>query len=1244
MNVQLTNAIKAGTKHFPSFLMLIILMSTGTAMAYAESDNGNPGSINYSLNTLGTFCGVQMQDSVVGYTKSNTNNQIFYLLTVKNTGSARDSFNFSYTSRSTPLNTFIETVNGTIITKTPGIEPGASYQFIIRFVVPNGSPAETTNYTNLVASSSICGTTTTDTTHLLTNLYSGKVSTGDSCDVQINKTSDKGTVTAGNTITYTISIINNLPGVANDVFVNDTLASSLVYQSSVVTVAPSNFNYSLIYNSASRVVQFRALTALGQSQPVTFTIKVKAVCTAVPSVTNKVVVSSSTYDNKFSNDTSSVATNVTTSYTSPTAVPVTSCYNSSATLTASGAASGLGYKWYTSSSGGISLSTGSTYTTPVLNSSTSYYVSYYNLDTTVCEGPRTAVAVTVKSAPVVTTVSGTTVCPNDAVTFTESASGTSLTYQWQVSTNGGSSWTSLTNTAPYSAVASSTLGISSVSYLMNGYQYRCNVASGGCMNTISSSAATLTVRKPYTWLGVNTDWDDAQNWCSGVPDSSSDVTIPSGLTYYPVINGTASTHDIYTGSGTTVTLDAGTIRIFETITNNGVFDARTGTVNMKGSSAQTLAGSMFTNKTIKNLVISNTSGSGLSVSSAPNDTLLITGALTFDNSASKLNTGDNITIVSNALGTARVGTIGPGNTITGKVTVECYINTGTAPGQHGKAWQFLSVPTSGQTVKESWMENGSTPGNYGTMISSPSGTDSGFDMYSVAPSIKYFSDVTGNWKAVGNTNNLISNSQGYMLFVRGDRSVTSITAPPNTTVLRTKGTLFVGDQPVITVKANSFQSVGNPYASPIDFSLIIKDANVDDAFYIYDPYLYGTYGVGGYQTLSSVNNWKPVPGGTSSYPTTVLSSIIQPGQAFFVHSSAATDGSLSLTEACKSTASRPGHSSRIAAKTGEGQKQFLRASLITNTGLMADGNVVAFDKRYRDHIDGNDALKIANSGENFAVKREGKLLAIEAQSPLSAEDTIYYNISNLNRTTYQLSFAPENMKATGLQAFLLDKFLGTETPVSLTDSTSINITVSTNSASAAPDRFKIVFRQMSALPVTITSITATAKNPDNIIQWGVANESGIKEYEIEKSTDGNQFNQIQVVKAVNSVKGKYEVTDNNVNSGPNYYRIKILSVDGNGTYTQVVKVINGKQQGTISIYPNPINDDVIHLQLNNQPPGIYKIKLYNAAGQLLISKNISYAGGSSAENIKCDNFPKGIYQLQINKPDGNKHVAKLFIN
>ena len=215
--------------------------------------------------------------------------------------------------------------------------------------------------------------------------------------------------------------------------------------------------------------------------------------------------------------------------------------------------------------------------------------------------------------------------------------------------------------------------------------------------------------------------------------------------------------------------------------------------------------------------------------------------MTFGNSTSQFNTGDNITLVSDSLGTARVGIVDPGNTITGKAIVEKYINTGTTTGQHAKAWQFLSAPTLGQTVKESWMENGNTPGNYGTMISSPAGIAAGFDQYSVAPSMKYFIDSLGNWKGVANANDPISNTAGYMVFIRGDRTVTGTTQAAIPTVLRTKGTLFTGDQLPITVKAHKFQSIGNPYASPIDFSLITKDTSIDDAFYVYDPYLYGTY-------------------------------------------------------------------------------------------------------------------------------------------------------------------------------------------------------------------------------------------------------------------------------------------------------------------------------------------------------------------------------------------------------------------
>jgi len=260
---------------------------------------------------------------------------------------------------------------------------------------------------------------------------------------------------------------------------------------------------------------------------------------------------------------------------------------------------------------------------------------------------------------------------------------------------------------------------------------------------------------------------------------------------------------------------------------------------------------------------------------------------------------------------------------------------------------------------------------------------------------------------------------------------------------------------------------------------------------------------------------------------------------------------------------------------------------------------------------------------------------------LSAGDTIFYNLTNLSKTTYKLIFAPENMEATGLQGILTDKYLKTETAVSLSDSTIIEVAITSNAGSSAADRFKLVFRQMAALPVSITSVTAIAKNADNIISWTVANESGIRQYEVEKSKDGSQFSQIAVTEAANTVKGNYSITDKNISSGTNYYRIKIVSADGKASYSSVVKVSNESKPGTITVYPNPITGNVIHLELHNQSTGNYQIKLYNAGGQVLFSKGIQHAEGSSGEDIKCDNLPKGVYRLMINTPEGKTEIIQV---
>jgi uncharacterized repeat protein (TIGR01451 family) len=1228
-------------------LALLILCLDNTALAnHVTLKKFNPIG-----NSDQDICGVSMADSVTGYIKSASSSQIFYLITITNTGTSRDSFNLSKTFISgVNLFVFIETVDGLSLTQSPGINSGGSYSFIVRFVTPVGTSPDTLNHTNVIATSLTCQTS--GTTHITTHVYGGQPPTGDSCDLSIKKTANLNPVTVNDTLIYTITVINSLSGSAKGVFIIDTLPSSLEYITSSVS-APST-KYSLNYSSAANIIQFKYLTFLGLNQIITITIKVKVKCEAVPSVTNHSIVSSSSYDNNATNDNSSVTTSVNTNLSAPFATGITSCYNATAGLTATGVASGYGYRWYNVASGGTSLGTGSLYTTAALYTTATYYVAFYNLSSPVCEGPRTSVIVSVNEAPSITSSpSSVTICPNNNATFTVNANGPSLSYEWQVSTNNGSSWSILSNSATYAGTATSALTVANVSSDLNGFKYKCNVRSEGCTYFVGSSVATLTVRMPYTWLGVNTNWSDNQNWCQGVPDTSSDVTIPAGLSYYPVITDVAITNDLHIDDGASVTVCGdGILKIFGDITNYGIFDATNGTIELQGTASQNIAGSMFYNKTIKNLIVGNTSSSGLSVSNTLNDTLNILGTLSFGNVNAKLNTGDNITLKSTASGTAAIGIAGAGNSITGNVIVERYFNMGNEPGQHGKAWQFLATPTQGQTVWESWMENGNKSSTgYGTQIT---GTGTGLDAYSPMPALKYYDAATNTWIGITNTAIPVYYPNGYMLFVRGDRSISFPNM--NNTTLRTKGTLTLGETPPITVHAGQFESVGNPYASPIDFTKINKSIGIDDTFYAWDPYISGYYNVGGYQTLSSVNNWRPVPGGSPLYSANVSNTTIQSGYAFFVH--ATTDsGSVSFSENAKvsqndfSVAARKGGDNMVSvgryknrASTTD-HKQFFAVSLFTGAGkndIIADGNVVVFGNHFSNDFDGDDALKITAAGENFGLKRNGKILSIEARSPVAGSDTIYYNMSHLAQKTYQLRFAPENMESNGMEAFLVDQFLNTTTPVSLTDSTFVNITISSNVASAAADRFKVIFKVMAPLPLTFTSIKANRKNADILVEWEVENETNMKQYEVERSSDGIHFTKAATVAAANRESVEYSWLDENASAGYNYYRIKSIDINGQTSFTPVVKVLAAKKAPVITIYPNPISNGMINLYFTNQPKGMYHVRVISLSGQVMVSKTIDHKEGNSIETFTLSNtLSHGIYKVEITHPSGDVKVFEI---
>jgi hypothetical protein len=783
----------------------------------------------------------------------------------------------------------------------------------------------------------------------------------------------------------------------------------------------------------------------------------------------------------------------------------------------------------------------------------------------------------------------------------------------------------------------------------------------------------LTIRN--IWHGyTNTDWNTASNWSdNAVPSQAScDSVIILKTSNQPIIAASSmgSVNHLKMRPGATLQV-LGTLQVAGSITDdNMAIDATKGTIDLNGNKElykptqqrvmQTIAGHMFntpyTNNSgrLLNLQISSPNSATVAPLSALNDTLNITGSLSFgDVNNAILHTGNNITLISDANGTARVADItnntkNSGNTFDGWVEVERFLRTGSGANEHLSSWQFLATPTVGQTVRQSWQENATSPPPtaYGTWLTDPAGTGAGFDASSPFYSMKWYkpgasiNPTSPDWYTVTTTSQAIYNPSGYMVYVGGDRNVVGpFYDGANITRMRTKGNLLI-NRVTLNAPANSFISVGNPYASQIDMRKVmadrIGDANggVSETFYTWNSPGFGTYGIGSYIDYVLVDgNWVSTPGGQTN-------NNIESGQAFFVQTTC-TDGKMDFNETSKSS----GFNNTVFRTTGQ-KIADIRTNLYTinkkGIPLLTDGIFIQFDNQFSNKIDGLDARKMLGGGLNLSIRKDSKLLIVERMRIPSSQDTVFMNLRAATAANYRFEFVARNWAEKGVKAYIEDHYLNTVTPINMDDTSIIDFKVESAKASYAPDRFDIIFEPEVILPVKITSIEANQKGKDIEVNWTVVNEKNAVAYDVERSTDGVQFVRVASVPAVSTGTGNYSWIDQDVLAGYYYYRIKSIDNKGNEQYSKTVKVLIGTDKPTISIYPNPITNGVINLQLLNMPAGKYGIRLMNQLGQIIVSKQVVRMNGSSTERIQWNyNLSHGIYHLEVILPTGEVKMIKV---
>jgi len=906
---------------------------------------------------------------------------------------------------------------------------------------------------------------------------------------------------------------------------------------------------------------------------------------------------------------------------SPSATAI--CQASSPTTYTTSAANATSYNWSITGAGNSIAGTGTTATVTWAAGFTG--AATVSVTANGCNGPSStsSTTVTVTPAPSATVAYGGS--PYCSIFGTATVT--------QTGTLGGTY-----SSASGLSINASTGAVNTIASLPGTYTVTYSIApSGGC--SVYTTTATITI-VANTWIGVtSTDWNDGTNWsCGTPPTAATDVTINT-TPHDPVVStAVAMTHSLTIATGVSVTVTGQKLQIAGVLTNSGTFDASNGTIEMNGSSAQSIPAGAFLNNAVSDLVITNAAGVTLG------GAVDVYNSLTYGMSGAILNTGGVLTLKSTATQTAWIGDM-TGHTINGNVTVERYIGTGTVSGDHAKSWQFLAIPTQGQTIKQSWMEGSLAPNDnlhpgYGTQIT---GSGTGFDVTTSTPSMKVFNTVNNGYIGVSGTGIPVYNQKGYFIFVRGDRSVTNPFAAPIPTILRTTGSLFTPANmpPVTVVNANSSESVGNPYASAIDVRNIGLTGGVTPFFTIWDPRLGSASGYGAFQTLTQIgSNFYAVPGGTASYPGyPTPTNYIQSGQAFLAQTATGgTSGTVTFDESAKAG----GNSALFTTPNPVAQPiQIFNTTLsqvsVTGTTNVVDGALAVFSDSYSNAIDGRDGRKSVNSAENLGILTGGKLLAVDSRATINSNDTIFFSLSGVSARSYRLHFDAENLNPL-MQGYLVDRYTSSSTVLNMTGTTDVNFTVTSVAGSYAANRFMVVFAPAKVLPVTFTSITATAAGKHIDVQWRVDNEMNITGYEVEKSVNGTDFSTIATALPTSNNGGSavYVSADGSPAAGYNYYRVKSVDVNGVKNYSAIVKVLMGSLAQSMAIYPNPVTDGMIHLQLKNQPQGYYTARLINKLGQVIAEQPFTYGGGNGTQRIKINhNLAHGMYDLQVSGPSNS---------
>lgn len=264
--------------------------------------------------------------------------------------------------------------------------------------------------------------------------------------------------------------------------------------------------------------------------------------------------------------------------------------------------------------------------------------------------------------------------------------------------------------------------------------------------------------------------------------------------------------------------------------------------------------------------------------------------------------------------------------------------------------------------------------------------------------------------------------------------------------------------------------------------------------------------------------------------------------------------------------------------------------------------------------------------------------------------------TSLNSGTYteinNLDFVTPNTATTGAKdgnaAGNRTAISFTITGLSIANGASFWIRWSDADASSADDGLAVddfsLSTNASILPVSLSHFAVAREKQTVVANWATTTESNSKQFELQRSSNGSSnWSTVSTVAASgnSNTLRSYKAVDAAPINGTNFYRLKSVDLDGSFTYSAVQQVQFAATTAlSVRIYPNPASH-TLQVQLGQQAGFNGRIQISNAAGQVLISRQMNSTNGSLA--IPIQQLRAGLYTLQVQDVGMTKPTTTNFV-